>query len=77
MATKKAKKGAWFYKVRGSYLPKSWQGISLYLMYVAFVVGVFVYAYGQGDDIWSIVFMVFPQWIAAVVVMHYIASLKS
>ena len=33
----KGRKGAWFVKLRGSYLPCSWQGWLLYIPYILFL----------------------------------------
>jgi hypothetical protein len=34
----KAKKGAWFVRVRGSYLPRTWQAWVCYIPFVSFLV---------------------------------------
>jgi hypothetical protein len=49
--TPKAKKGAWFVKVRGSYLPASWQGWLLYVPMIGLAVWLIVCAYNSADNI--------------------------
>jgi hypothetical protein len=36
------RKGAWFVKLRGSYLPCSWQGWLTYIPYISLVIGGFL-----------------------------------
>ncbi len=73
----KLKKGAWFYKVRGSYLPATWQGWLLYVPFITFLVGVAVYAFRTELSFAQVFFSVFPAWVAAAVVLTWIASNKS
>jgi len=75
MATKK--KQPWFKKVRGSYLPCSWQGALTYVPFVAFLVTVLVAALRTQHSASDVFYMIFPQWVAAAVVMTWIASRKS
>ena len=65
---------AWFIKVRGSYLPNSWQGWLLYIPYTAYVVGVLAYVFMQHDDVWRAIFTLVPNWLAALVAMSWIAK---
>lgn len=75
--TTKLKKGAWFYSVRGSYLPGSWQGWLTYVPFVAFLgLSVAHAAHGQ-HTFWDVVFAVIPEWVAAAVAMTWIARAKS
>ena len=67
----------WFIKVRASYLPDSWQGWLLYVPYLAYVLGVIAYVIANHYDRWQAVFLVFPNWVAALVVMTWIAKAKS
>ncbi len=73
----KVKKGAWFYKVRGSYLPATWQAWLTYIPFTGFLVSVLIAAFRTQNSISDVFYMVFPQWVAAAVVMTYIASRKS
>lgn len=75
MAAKKSTK--WFIKTRGSYLPNSWQAWALYVPFVGFLVSVLVAAVRTQHSVSDAVYMVFPQWVAAAVVMTWIAAQKS
>ncbi len=67
----------WFYKVRGSYLPASWQGWALYVPYTLFLYASLQYAVSNNDTVLGVVLAVFPQWVAAVVVMTWLATIRS
>lgn len=73
----KLKKGAWFYKVRGSYLPGTWQAWLMYVPFVAYLITVLVVAVKTQDTVSSFVFMIFSQYVAAAVVMTWAASRKA
>lgn len=75
MAKKKSNK--WFIKVRGSYLPNSWQAWGLYVPFVGFLVTVLIAAVRTQNSVSDMFYMIFPQWVAAAVVMTWIASQKS
>lgn len=75
MAKKKSAK--WFVKVRGSYLPNSWQAWLLYVPFVIFLLTVFVAAVRTEHSVSDMFYMIFPQWVAAAVVMTWVASQKS
>jgi hypothetical protein len=68
---------SWFIKVRGSYLPNSWQGWIYYIPYLAYTVGVLVFVIRRKDTFWLAVFTVVPNWIAAGVIMTWLARMKS
>lgn len=70
-------KKAWFYAVRGSYLPCSWQGWLLYVPFIVFLVAVLLDAMHSKDTFIATFLAVFPQWVAAAVVMTWIAKLQS
>lgn len=73
----KAKSGAWFIRVRGSYLPNSWQGALTYIPYLAYLIGVLIFVLLRHDSLWLAVFTVVPNWIAALVIMTWLAKAKS
>ena len=73
----KIKKGAWFYKVRGSYLPATWQGWLTYIPFTIFLVTVLVAAARTQHSISDALYMIFPEWVAAAVVMTWLAARKS
>jgi branched-subunit amino acid transport protein len=75
----KHRKGAWFVKVRGSYLPCSWQGWLSYVPYVGYLVAAMVILiHTLGTDHWPIIAVLYlPAAVAAVAVMSWLASQKS
>ncbi len=74
---KKAKAKKWFVKVRGSYLPKSWQGWLTYIPFTGFLVTVLVAAARSEHSVSDMFYVIFPQWVCAGVVMTWIAHKKS
>jgi hypothetical protein len=83
MPAKKSKKSQrpassqWFVKTRGSYLPKSWQGILLYFVYVSYLLIVLIDAINTQTNFVRGFIFVFPQYVAAILVVSWIASQKS
>jgi hypothetical protein len=77
MSKTKAKRHYWFYAVRGSYLPCSWQGWLLYVPFTLFLLTVLVAAISTQHSVSDMLYMIFPQWVAAAVVMTWIAKQKS
>jgi hypothetical protein len=71
------KKDKWFIKIRGSYLPNSWQGRLLYVPFLAYLLVVLRYAVQNSETILDGFYIIFPQFVAAAVVMTWIASKKS
>ncbi len=75
--TTKAKQGAWFIAVRGSYLPNSWQAWALYVPFVAYLYYSWVVAFDYtGNNVKAVLWIV-PNWVAAAVVMTWIAKRTS
>ena len=72
-----SKKTTWFRKIRGSYLPCSWQGWLLYAVYASYILGIVAYVAANHYDRLQAVFWVFPNWVAALIVMTWIAGQKS
>lgn len=70
-------KNKWFKKIRGSYLPISWQGWLSYVPFVAYLVFVFVAINRNSNSVSDTLYGIFPQWVAAGVVMTWIANKKS
>jgi hypothetical protein len=71
------KKGAWFVAIRGSYLPISWQGWLTYLPFVGYLVFSLVTAFTYtGNNVKAVLWIV-PNWVAAAVVMTWIARRTS
>lgn len=75
--SKKPAKKVWFVKTRGSYLPKSWQGILIYFCYVSYLLIVLIDAINMRDNWVRTIIFIFPQWVAAILAITYIASKKS
>jgi hypothetical protein len=77
MKKQRSKRTYWFYKVRGSYLPVSWQGWVLYVPYIAFLYVSLQYALSSRTTPADVFFVVFPQWVAAAAVMTWLATIHS
>lgn len=73
----KLSKGAWFYKVRGSYLPATWQGRLTYVPFVAFLLWSLTYIFNTTDSVATAILLAFPAWVASAIVMTWIAANKS
>ncbi|HSX53138.1 MAG TPA: hypothetical protein VLF90_02085 [Patescibacteria group bacterium] len=73
----KVRKGAWFIKVRGSYLPYSWQGWLSYIPFVGFLVWSIIWAFNTSQPVSQTALLLFPSWIAAAVVMTWLAARTS
>jgi len=67
----------WFKKVRGSYLPNNIKGVLTYIPYLGYMIGVLIYVINNKDNFWEIIFFVVPNWLAACIVMTWVASHKS
>jgi hypothetical protein len=73
----KLRKGAWFYRVRGSYLPATWQGWATYVPFVAVLLGGWAYALRSEETVAETLLLVFAVWIAAAVAMTWVAARKA
>jgi hypothetical protein len=71
---KKSKKQKWFVPVRGSYLPNSWQGWLTYLPFTAYLLFTLYFGWMDADSAAKAVLFVVPNWIAAAVVMTWLAK---
>lgn len=74
---RRKKQQPWFIKIRGSYLPCSWQGWLSYAPYCAFLAASAAFGVQTRDSAAEIVFFIVPQWIAATLVLTWIANQKS
>ncbi|HET9173744.1 MAG TPA: hypothetical protein VFN56_00505 [Candidatus Saccharimonadales bacterium] len=80
MATKKvpkAKKGAWFVPVRGSYLPASWQGWASYIPFTAYLVFTLIAGWHDTHKTSTAILFIVPNWVAATAVMTWVAKRTS
>ena len=73
----KLKKGAWFVRIRGSYLPMSPQAWLTYIPYIAYMVGVLIFVIQRKEPFWLAVFIAVPNWVAASFIMTWVAKQKS
>ena len=73
----KKKNNKWFIKVRGSYLPNSWQACLAYIPFTAFLTMVLAYAYDNASTAAEAIIITFPTFVASAVVMTWIAKQKS
>lgn len=73
----KIKKGAWFARVRGSYLPVSWQGWLTYIPFTAYLGYSLVVAFAYTGNNLKAVLWIVPNWVAAAVIMTWIAQRTS
>jgi hypothetical protein len=67
----------WFRKIRGSYLPTSFTGLVIYLIYVAYVIAVAVEWFQKGYDYWTLLTVVLPVVAVAALIVQFIASKRS
>lgn len=67
----------WFKKLRGSYIPISWQGWLTYIPYVSFLVITFIAVNRSESSVSDVIFGIFPYWICAAIVMQWLAGCKS
>jgi branched-subunit amino acid transport protein len=74
---KKSKNKKWFIPVRGSYLPNSWQGWLTYIPFTIFLVAVALVGWNYSENHTVAVLYIIPNWIAAVVVMTWLAKRTS
>ena len=73
----KIKNGAWFVRIRGSYLPASWQGWLTYLPFTAYLVYSLIVAFDYTGNTLKAVLWIVPNWVAAAVVMTWVAKTTS
>ena len=67
----------WFIKVRGSYLPRSWQGWLLYIPYLAYMIGALIFVIKGNETFWQALFTLMPNWVVACVIMTWFARRTS
>ena len=72
--SKLTKQREWFVPLRGSYIPCAWQGWALYIPFVLFLAATMYLSFKGGRTYVGQLYFVFPQYVAALVVMHWIAA---
>jgi len=75
--TIKVPAGAWFVRIRGSYLPVSWQGWLTYVPFTAYLAYSLVVAFAYTGNNLKAVLWIVPNWVAAAVVMTWVAQRTS
>lgn len=73
----KAAKQAWFKPIRWSYIAINWKGALTYIPFVAYLIAAVFIANDHSSSIAYTCFLIFPQWIAAALVMEWFAAHKS
>lgn len=73
----KYRKGAWFARLRGSYIPVAWQGWLTYIPFVAYLVYAWVVALAYTGNNLKAMLWIVPNWVAAAAVMTWLAKQKS
>jgi hypothetical protein len=72
--TKNKANKAWFRYTRRSYLPATWQGLYIYIAYVAYSVAVPVAWYNRGHNLWELLTNVIPLLVLGTIVTQFVAS---
>lgn len=67
----------WFKPVRGSYLPESTAGWLTYIPFVGYLIFSSVVGVVKASSVFLAVLIVVPNWVAAGIVLTYIAIRKS
>lgn len=70
-------KQAWFKYIRGSYLPCSLAGLTIYLTYAVYMVSLSIVWYYEGHKLWSLLVSVIPLSVVAMLIVQYVASKHS
>ena len=71
--TIKVRDGAWFVRIRGSYLPTSWQGWLTYIPFTAYLVYSLIVAFAYTGNNLKAVLWIVPNWVAAAYIMTWLA----
>ena len=74
---RKTKKRKWFIPVRGSYLPHSWQGWLTYIPFSAYLIFAVVIGWQNTNTDAQALLFIIPNWLAATIVMTWIAQRTS
>ena len=67
----------WFRKVRGSYLPSSFFGLVIYLIYVIYIVAVAGEWLRLGYHVWTLLTVTIPVIVVAALIVQFVASKHS
>jgi hypothetical protein len=72
-----ARKDTWFKPVRGSYLPASRNGWLIYIPFAGYLVFSGLVAADNASSVAVAILLIVPNWVAATVVVTYIAERTS
>lgn len=75
-SSQKSNTAPWFKRLRGSYIPIHWKGWLTYVPYLAYLYLSYALLVPNRSPLETIIFLV-PYWVAGVIVMHWIAKIKS
>lgn len=75
--SKKSKDQKWFIPVRGSYLPNNWLGWLTYLPFTSYLVFSVVVGWRYSFNKYEAILFIVPNWVAAVVIMTWLAKRTS
>ena len=67
----------WFRSVRKSYLPVSWQGWTIYCIYVAYIIMLPVAWFDIGHKLWDLLVIIIPLAAGTTALVHIIAARTS
>ena len=67
----------WSTPVRGSYLPNSWQAWLLYVPFAAYLIVALVYGFHNTDSVTQAILFIVPNWVAAAVILTWVAKRTS
>jgi heme/copper-type cytochrome/quinol oxidase subunit 3 len=73
----KLKKGAWFVRVRGSYLPMTVHGWIMHVLLLTSSVAVIASAYADKRDLTTVIISMFLELIGLGAIFTYLASKKA
>jgi hypothetical protein len=74
---KTARKQLWFAKARGSYIPVNWKGWLTYVPYIAYLDFTIVVVWRDISTLSMATLFIVPNWIAATVLLTWVAARKS
>jgi hypothetical protein len=74
---KKSKSQKWFIPVRGSYLPNNGLGWLTYLPFTAYLVFASIVGWRYSFNKYEAILFIVPNWVAAAVVMTWVAKRTS
>jgi hypothetical protein len=77
MVKKSKNKNAWFYKIRGSYLPANKYGWLSYIPFIAYLGFSLVVGIKDVSKVWVAILFVVANWMAAGAVITMLAIRKS